>query len=187
MLLSSPKFIIQTYNDWYVDLISKNQSNIQSTREDISVMGMIRKIVFPELKNLFVLVPGIILFGLSYIRINYLKNLNYQLLIVASTLIFPVIFSSGSESPTYIIAFVGVAIWYINSEKPTSTLTLVLLTFALILTSFSPSDLFPRYLRIHFVEPYALKALPCFLIWLKIIFDILFRKFKASDPTLTTI
>jgi hypothetical protein len=74
-------------------------------------MGMIRKIVFPELKNLFVLVPGIILFGLSYIRINYLKNLNYQLLIVASTLIFPLIFSSGSESPTYIIAFVGVAIW----------------------------------------------------------------------------
>ena len=186
MLLSSPKFIFQTYNDWYVDLISKNQSNIQSTREDISVMGMIRKIAFPELKNLFVIIPGILLFGLSYIRINYLENLNYQLLIVASTLIFPVIFSTGSESPTYIIAFVGVAIWFINSEKPTDTLTWFLLILALILTSFSPSDLFPRYLKIHFVEPYALKALPCFLIWLKIIFDTLFRKFNSFVPTLST-
>ncbi len=187
MVLSSPKFIFQTYNDWYVDLISKNKSNISSTREDISVMGMIRKIAYPQLKNLFVIVPAILMFLLSYIRVNCFKNLNFQLLLVASTLIFPVIFSTGSESPTYIIAFVGVAIWYINSEKPISTLTIILLFFALILTSFSPSDLFPRYLKVHFVEPYALKALPCFLIWLKIIYETLFRKFNTSEPTLTII
>jgi hypothetical protein len=128
-----------------------------------------------------VLLPGIVLFGLSYLRIKLFSNLNYQLLIVASTLIFPVIFSTGSESPTYIIAFVGVALWYINSERPVSALDIALLIFALILTSLSPSDLFPRYLKDHYVDPYALKALPCFLIWLKIIYETLFRKFTNKD------
>jgi hypothetical protein len=181
MFLSSPAFIIQTYQDWYNDLVHKNLNNIVSTREDVSVMGMVRKIFLPDLSNTLVLIPGILLFALSYLRIKWFGNLNYQLLIVASTLIFPVIFSTGSESPTYIIAFVGVAIWYINTERPVKAFDLFLLIFALILTSLSPSDLFPRYLKTHYVDPYALKALPCFMIWIKIIYETLFRKFHKKD------
>ncbi|MDB5029488.1 glycosyltransferase family 87 protein [Mucilaginibacter sp.] len=181
MVISSPAFIVQTYKDWYADLVHKNLNNIASIREDVSVMGMLRKIFFPQLSNMLVLFPGILLFALSYIRIKSFNNLNYQLLIVASTLIFAVIFSTGSESPTYIIAFVGVALWYINSERPVTILDISLLIFALILTSLSPSDLFPRYLKDHYVDPYALKALPCFLIWIKIIYETLFRKFDKKD------
>jgi hypothetical protein len=184
MLISSPAFIVQTYHDWYTDLLHKNGTNIVSTREDVSVMGMIRKIAVPNLSNTAVLLPGVVLFALSYVRIGLFKNLNYQLLIVASTLIFPVIFSTGSESPTYIIAFVGVAIWFINTGKPVSYLDLSLLIFALILTSLSPSDLFPRYLKVNYVDPYALKALPCFLTWLKIIYETWFRKFSKNDLTM---
>jgi hypothetical protein len=180
MVISSPRFIVQTYQDWYHDLIYKNSTNIVSTREDVSVMGMIRKMIWPAVYNAIVLIPGIILFALSYFRTKYFKNINYQLLIVASTLIFPVIFSTGSESPTYIIAFTGVAIWFINAKRPVSAFDWVLLVFALILTSLSPSDLFPRYLRVNYVEPYALKALPCFIIWLKIIYETLFRKFSLK-------
>ncbi|MCC8426026.1 glycosyltransferase family 87 protein [Mucilaginibacter sp. UR6-11] len=181
MLISSPKFIIQTYHDWYVDLQGKNLTNIASTREDVSVMGMVRKIAFHDLSNLVVLLPGVVLFALSYLRFKLFSNLNYQLLILASTLIFPVIFSTGSESPTYIIAFVGVAIWFINCERPVSKFDIGLLVFAFILTSLSPSDLFPRYLKDNYVMPYALKALPCFVIWLKIIYEALFRKFTNKD------
>jgi hypothetical protein len=181
MLISTPAFIVQTYKDWYHDLVTKNIGNIASTREDVSVMGMVRKIAFPNLSNLVVLLPGVVLFALSYLRIKLFNNLNYQLLIVASTLIFPVIFSTGSESPTYIIAFVGVAIWYINAERPVSKLDIGLLVFAFVLTSLSPSDLFPKYLKDNYVMPYALKALPCFLIWLKIIYETLFRKFTNKD------
>jgi len=181
MLISSPAFIIQTYKDWYADLIYKNSINVQSTREDVSVMGMIRKMIWPAVSNMIVLLPGIILFALSYLRVKFFRNINYQLLIVASTLIFPVIFSTGSESPTYIIAFVGVAIWFINAQRPVSAFEWFLLIFALILTSLSPSDLFPRYLRVNYVEPYALKALPCFLIWLKIIYETLFRNFSLKS------
>ena len=180
MIISSPTFILQTYKDWYADLLHKNDMNIISTREDVSVMGMIRKMIFPNLLNIFVLVPGMLLFGISYIRTKYFSNVNFQLLIVASTLIFPVIFSTGSESPTYIIAFTGVALWFVNTEKPTTAFDIFLMVFAFILTSLSPSDLFPRYLRVNYVEPYALKALPCFIIWIKIIYETLSRNFTLK-------
>jgi hypothetical protein len=186
MLISSPSFIWQTYHDWYTDLQGKNLTNIASTREDVSVMGMARKIAFPHMSNLVVLIPGILLFALSYIRTKLFGNLNFQLLIVASTLIFPVIFSTGSESPTYIIAFVGVAIWFINAERPFSKLDIGLMIFAFILTSLSPSDLFPRYLKDNYVMPYALKALPCFLIWLKVIYEAICRKSPNDNQIATT-
>src|ERR1700749_522116 len=51
MVISSPAFIIQTYHDWYTDLVHKNNMNVISTREDVSVMGMIRKMIFPNLVN----------------------------------------------------------------------------------------------------------------------------------------
>lgn len=185
MLISSPSFIVKTYHDWYLDLMYKNAENEISIRQDISVMGMIRKIAFPQLSNLIVLVPGVILFGLSYLRIKAFKNVNFQLLILASTLIFPVIFSTASESSTYIIAFVGVAIWFVNTERPLTALDIFLLVFALVLTSLSPSDLFPHDIKEKYVIPYALKAFPCLLIWLKIIYETLFRNFTEKDLNLS--
>lgn len=185
MLISSPSFIVTTYHDWFIDLMYKNAENEISIRQDVSVMGMIRKIAVPHLANLIVLIPGIILFGLSYLRIKAFKNVNFQLLILASTLIFPVIFSTASESSTYIIAFVGVAIWFVNTERPLTALDIFLLVFALVLTSLSPSDLFPHDIKENYVIPYALKALPCLLIWLKIIYETLFRNFTEKDLNLS--
>jgi hypothetical protein len=97
---------------------------------------------------------------------------------LASVLIFTVIFSSGSESPTYIIAFVGVAIWFVIQPKPISNFYVALLIFAFLLTSLSPSDLIPTYLKDNYIRPYALKALPCVLIWLAIVYEMLINKFK---------
>ena len=180
MVISSPAFIVQTYKDWYADLVDKNSHNVNSILVNISVMGMIHKMGAAQVSNLAVLLPGMLLFASSYLRFKAFKNVNYQLLILASTLIFPVIFSTGSESPTYVIAFIGVAIWYINTEKPVSKLDMGLMIFAFILTSLSPSDIFPRYLKVNYVVPYALKALPCLLIWLKIIYETWCRRFDKE-------
>jgi len=182
MLISSPAFIIQTYHDWYDDLVAKNLSNQSSLLQEICVMGLIRKIFnYPGLKNIYVIAPAIVLFALSYLRLKIFKAVQYQLLILSSALIFAVIFSSSSESSTYIIAFSGVAIWYMNLNRPVTQYEVFLLIFALVITSLSPSDLFPRYIRMEYVVPYKLKALPCFLIWLKIIFETLTRDFSKQE------
>jgi hypothetical protein len=54
-----------------------------------------------------------------------------------------------------------------------------LFVFALILTSFSPSDIIPKFLKDNYIRPFALKALPCVLIWFVIIYEMLKRKFKS--------
>jgi hypothetical protein len=185
MLISSPSYIIKTYHDWYGDLLAKNMYNIGPSLQDISAMGLIRNIFnYRQLSNLTVLIPGMLLFALWYLRVKLYNNIQYQLLLLASTLIFVIIFSSSSESPTYIIAFAGVAIWFMNLDRPVTGFEIGLLVFALIVTSLSPSDLFPKYVRVHYIIPYKLKALPCVLIWLKVIYETVMRKFEAKQSTI---
>ncbi|WP_231492214.1 glycosyltransferase family 87 protein [Pedobacter sp. Leaf170] len=180
MAISSPKFILQTYADWYSSLIHKNDINASLTSfQDISVMGMARRISGNvSLENTPFLLAGIILFALPYTRIKQYKHLAFQLLLLASTLIFTVIFSSGSESPTYIIAFAGVAVWFIVQKKPLSFWTIALFVFAFILTSLSPTDIFPQQVK-EFIRLYSLKALPCVLIWLAIIYQMMVEDFTS--------
>ncbi|RKR83256.1 uncharacterized protein DUF2029 [Mucilaginibacter gracilis] len=182
MPFSSPRFTVQCYQDWYHSLSDKDIENSGSTMQDISVKGMARRIFnIPTLSNIWFLGPGILLFFSSYLRIKSFKNTQFQLLILASTLIFPIIFSSSSESPTYIIAFLGVAIWFISLDRPITNFEWFLLIFAVVITSFSPSDLFPKYISTHITKRYALKALPCFMIWLKIIYETWTRPFDNQD------
>ena len=182
MAISSPDFIINSYSEWFARLVEKNNENASLTSmQDISIMGMFRKVLdMPHLSNLLFLLPGILLFGLPYLRFSMFSNKKFQLLLLSSVLIFTVIFSSGSESPTYIIAFAGVAIWFVIQEEKTKW-TWFLFIFAMVLTSFSPSDLIPKFLRETYVKPYALKALPCILIWFQIIYELLTLKKSTAN------
>jgi len=182
MAVSSPAFIIQTYRDWMAVLIEKDTQNAVSLMQDISVMGLARRIFhLPEISNSLILLPALMVFGSSYLFIKKYKYPAFQLLILSSTLLFTVLFSSSSESPTYIIAFTGVAIWFVNLQKPVTSLQVVLLVFAFILTSLSPSDLFPGFIRNGYVIKYALKALPCLLIWLHVVYETWTIK-MVSEP-----
>ena len=182
MLFFSPSYILQCYQDWYASLAEKQALNATLTSmQDISVMGMARRISGnAALSNLPFLAGGLLLFALPYLRVKAYRSQTFQLLILASTLIFTVIFSNSSESPTYIIAFTGVAIWFMLQEKPLKPWVIFLFVFAFVLTSLSPSDLFPKYLKETYVKPYSLKALPCILIWLVITYELLVKKFTFN-------
>ncbi|HVW12790.1 MAG TPA: glycosyltransferase family 87 protein [Mucilaginibacter sp.] len=182
MLISSPSYIIKTYQDWYPDLVAKNAANVISNRADRCVMGMITKIFgLKHLSNLVVLLPALLLLALSYMRIKFWQNTQYQLQLLASVLIFTVIYSTGSEPPTYIIAFIGVGIWFMNLKRPITAFEWCLFFFALIVTSFSNSDIIPQFIRVNYILPYALIALPCLIIWLKIIYEMLTRRFNKGQ------
>jgi len=186
MLFSSPGYILQTYKDWFVAITEKNKMNSTLiTDQDICLMGMVRRMSGnPYIPNWPFLGAGLILFALPYLRINQYKEPAFRLLILSSTLIFTVIFSTSSESPTYIIAFTGVAIWFVAQKRPFQIWQIVLFVFAMVLTSFSPSDLFPKFIRDEFIKPYSLKALPCVLIWFTIVYQMLttnFKDYKLSE------
>jgi hypothetical protein len=182
MTISSPEFIMNSYSEWFARLVEKNNENGSfDSMQDISIMGMVKKTVnMPNLSNLLFLIPGLVLFGLPYLRFNMFSTKKFQLLLLSSVLIFTVIFSSGSESPTYIIAFAGVAIWFFIQEEKTKW-TWFLFIFAMLITSFSPSDLFPKFIKETYIRPYGLKALPCVLIWFQIIYELLTLKKEANS------
>ena len=186
MLISSPEYIIKTYIEWFDRLVVKNAENTGlNSYQDICFMGMIRRIMHDSnISNIPFLIFGLILFGMQYLRINKYKETAFRLMLLASVLIFTVIFSTGSESPTYIIAFVGVAIWFVIQPIPISKFYIFLFIFALVLTSLSPSDLIPKFLRENYIRPYALKALPCVLIWFSIIYEMLTQKFTNYNTKL---
>lgn len=181
MVLSSFHFGLQSYADWFLSLSEKNTLNqVLGNRQDYSLMGIVRRVSGnADISNLVFLIPGIILFSLPYTRIKQYKNLPFQLMILASTLLFIVLFSSGSESPTYIIAVAGVMIWFIM-QKEKSPLVIGLLLFVIVLTCFSFSDLFPKFIKEDYIVKYSLKALPCCIVWFRVIYELLTKDFRKD-------
>jgi hypothetical protein len=177
MLISSPEYIIQQYIGWFNELIIKNQGNANSLQQNISFLGMIHKISGNfDFSNLPVLLGALVLVALPYYRIQEYKQNRFQLLMLSSVLIFTVLFSTGSEPNSYVIAITGVAIWFVIQPRPYSRWNIFLIIFGIAISSFAPSDLFPRPLYRGIIKPYALQALPCVLIWLTILYEMLFRK-----------
>lgn len=180
LLITSKTFLIQSYNDWLMGLQHKVVKNVNPNDnydfQDICVMGMIRRIFnIPYLKNYYISVPAVIMFGLQYLRFEYFKDTRYRLYLLCSVLITTVIFTTSAESPTYIIAFPAACIWYIMQEH--NKIINAFFIFILLLTSFSYSDIFTPYLRENIIRPYSLKALPSFILWIIIIKQVLGKQF----------
>ena len=179
MVISSPSFIVQSYQDWFNSLIVKSMSNEINMAADISFLGFIRKTFGLRINVLYGCAFGGLLLLIALLRTKMYEFIHYRMFILSYVLLCLVLFNTNVESPTYIIGFMGVAIWFTFVEK--SRYTYFLLIFAIILTSFSPSDLFPKSIREQYVIPYALKAVPCILIWFDITYRLLFIKFKATN------
>lgn len=109
---------------------------------------------------------GIILFLLPFTRVNRWSDKEYQQRMVAYFLVFVIIFNKMAESPTYVLAVVGVALWWVTLEK-IRWYDGTLLALVIVFTALAPSDLFPKAVRELFVA-YSVKAVPCVLVWLRI-------------------
>lgn len=187
MALNSPEYIIGQYGDWYDALVAKNVHNLDVSGQNVSLLGMIRVLSgFATYSDLWIIIPGLILLALPYLRISQYKYLHFRYAILASILIFVVLFSTGSESVTYIIAVLGVCVWYVSMPQHRTKWDIGLMVFVFLITSMSPSDLFPRYIEETIIKPYALKALPVFCVWLKLTCELLTADYSKKDlsPTL---
>ncbi len=149
-----------------------------------SVMGWLQSWFGLDVSKNVIVLLGVVLFCLPLIKIKKYTNYKFRWRLLASILIWVVIFNHKAESPTFVIAMSGVGIWYFLSKiemekvdaihKVTSShlVNTVLVVLAFVFTSLSPTDLFPRFLRENIVIPYVLKAVPCILIWGKIIWEM---------------
>ena len=181
MAFFGPEYILGQYQEWFACLMEKNGENLDAIAQNISVLGMAHRISGLAFSDLWLIVPGLLLFGIPYLRLSQYQHVAFRQTLLASVLMFVVLFSTGSESSGYIIPFVGIVVWYTAAPWQRTNWDIALLVFAFVLSSLSPSDLFPAYIRKEWVQPYALKALPVTLIWLKLCYEMYTKDYAAKS------
>ncbi len=155
--------------------------NLLANDHDISygysVMGWLHTWFSLDVNKNMVVLLGACVFLLPFAKIKQYKNLSFRYLMLYSLLLWVIIFNHKAESPTFVIAMSAVALWFLQADK--NKLNIFLFISAFVLTSLSPTDIFPQYLREEFVKPYCLKAVPCIFIWFRIMYDS-FRQIRKQ-------
>lgn len=184
LLAAPPSYLLQTYRQWAEALAAKSHKNDSLTDpavryQNVSVLGMVRRIFYlPNMNDLAVLFPAAALFASQYLPWRHYGDLRFRLYVLCSALLSTVLFSSGSESPTYVIAMPGLCLWYLLQPKTKGVNVFFFCVF--FFTTFSYSDLLTPWFREHVAKPYSLKALPSFLVWLVIVVQIHQKQFLRA-------
>lgn len=171
LLVVPLSYLLDSYRSW-IELVRGNRDFW-----GLSVMYILYKWFGLALSNWLVQAAGLALLILPLARISCFRQQSFRYLVAASILIWMVIFNHKAESPMFILALAGVALWYLVARRNWVDRLLLILT--LVLTSLSATDLFPGNLRDTYIFPYALKAFPCILVWLKIQYELLTGKFET--------
>ena len=186
MIISSPAYVVNQYHEWFVCLVEKNGENLASVAQNISALGMVRRVLGnPEYSDLWLLAPALVLFALPYLRIKQWRNEGFRMTLLASVLLFTVLFSTGSESSSYIIAISGVCVWYFAVPWQRGKADIWLLVFVFMLSSMGSSDLYPRVIKREYIQAYSLKALPCLIVWLKLCWEMMVKNYKPHSQPLS--
>ncbi len=168
LLFTSWDLLMMQYKGWYHIIALDNSINY-----GISVFGILHSWFSVDNKNIVVL-SGLLILMTPLLFIKRYKEYDFRISFFSSLLLWIVIFNHRGESPTFVIAVTGAAIWFFSESRKNLDVFLLVLVF--VLTCLSPTDLFPRSWRNDWVVPYSLKALPCVLVWIKINVDLFFKQ-----------
>lgn len=176
VLLLLPAFITgfqplwQLYISWFNLLINDAPHAL-----NYSLMAFFERVFGLHLPNIVWLAVGVVLLFLPLLRKDQYPFSKWRLTWFALMLVWVVLFNHKTESPTFVIAMAGAALYYLGSPKTTDYKVLMVIVF--IFTGLAATDIFPRALREDFIKPYAIKVLPCIILFIYILKDLLFSDF----------
>ena len=182
MAISSPDYIIGQYHEWFTCLVEKNTHNLNSFAQNISLLGFVRRTTgHADYSDLWLIIPGMALFSLPYLRFSQYKNLAFRETILASVLLFVILFSTGSEASGYVIALLGVCIWYTAAPWKRGKWAIALMVFVFILSGMGNCDLIPKTIRHDYIQTYALRALPISIVWLWLCYELCTKDYTPIE------
>lgn len=167
--------LLSLYRSWFVLL-----QNDHGVSYGYSVMGWLHSWFGLDLSKSVVVAAGGAVMLLPFLRRGASLDGAYPSLALGALMIWMVIFNHKAEGPTFIIAVAGITVWYGSAER--SLGDRLLLAAAFVLVSLSPTEIFPRVVRLHLVPAYALKAVPCIAIWARCVGELLTRPLPARSP-----
>lgn len=144
-----------------------------------SLMGMLHAWFGVSWSKNLMVAAGALVFVLPLFRFKLYDTYAFRYLLLSSILLWIVIFNHKAESPTFVIAMTGVALWYVQRQRGLPGHAL--LALAIVLTSLTPTDIFPQSLNELYVKPLVLKVLPSVIVWLVVLFEM--GSMKKEDIT----
>ena len=158
LLVASPAELARHYRDW------AEISRTDALTRGYSVMEHIHLLTRTDLPNLPFQLAGVAILLAPLVRISRWGIPSFRLLFLASVLMFCVLFNHKAESPTFVVAVSGVAIWFVLA--PRAAWRRALLAVVVVGTILSASDAMPEALQEGLFEPWRLKTIPVLLVWI---------------------
>lgn len=141
------------------------------------VMQQLRLLFGVSWPNWPVQLAGTVLLMSPLVRWRNWAYANFRLRFLAALLVYMVIFNHQSESPSFVIAVTGIAIWFVITPRSWWHTTVMVLT--ILIVSISSTDITPKSWQQNFFVHYRLKTIPCTLAWLTMMWELL--AFRASE------
>lgn len=165
--------LIDLYKNWGLTL-----KNDESISWGLSMMAIVKSWFGVDLPKTLTQILGMLALCIPLTQYKSYKNLQFRLLYICSILLWVVTFNHKSESPSFIIAVTGMAIWLVMEGATPTRIFLCLLAIAV--TSLAHSDLLPLSFRVNYVDVYVIKGLPAFVLWVVIQYNIYILAFKPQ-------
>lgn len=172
LIVTAPEQLFEQYSNWIQILQTDGTS-----RYGFSIFGVIHRWLSIDISKWIVLLAGIIMFCSVYIRNDLFRDYGFRVLFISSILIWVVLFNHAAESSSYIISMTGVAIWYFMQKRNTTNTILAVVAFLLVSILFT--DITPFEYK-HYLYHYYVKTIPVFIIWLRILYEMLFNRYQIK-------
>lgn len=162
LLVTSPDRLLAQYGSW------RAIQATDSLNRGFTVMRMIEELTHAGLPNWPIQLAGVLLL-LAPVVVQRWRWHDWDLrrLYLCSVLVFCVIFNHQAESPTFVIAITGIAIWFATVARP-SRWEWALLAFVVVFTILASSDLMPRTIQRDFFDRYRFKTVPLIVVWIEL-------------------
>ena len=162
LLVTPASVLVAQYRSWHV-IESRD-----ALARGFSVMEMAQLLLHRGWPNWPIQLLGVAaLVAPVLVRREWWSEWGFRRVYLCSVLVFCVIFNHQAESPTFVIASAGAAIWFTSLERP-SRWEWFVLGFFFVCTILASSDAMPRAVQRAFFDPYRFKTVPCMVLWLEL-------------------
>lgn len=172
LFLTNAPILLKQYASWYTRERIDAAAGVTGGAAGLygGAMHWVRLALNVSWPNGPIQLAGLFFLLAPLIRATEWGDANFRLRVLSSLLLFATIFNPQVESPSFVIAMTGAAIWYIASERRALEKILLALAFAII--SVAPSGVFSQSVG-DFVVAHKLKVLPCLVLWIVIQYQLI--------------
>ncbi|MEO6209389.1 MAG: glycosyltransferase family 87 protein [Gemmatimonadaceae bacterium] len=135
------------------------------------VMQQLRLIFGVDWPNWPVQLAGTLLLMSPLAKSSNWEYAAFRVRFLATLLVYMVIFNHQSESPSFVIAVTGIAIWFVSTPRSWWHTTVMVLT--ILIVSISSTDITPKSWQRNFFVHYRLKTIPCTVAWLTMMWELM--------------